>query len=481
MRKSTATLLFVIVALTPSLSQATLCTLDDTQVQCLRRLDKNAMPRDTATQAIEERVDNEMATANTGTVSMNAGGTVVSDLSSLLAFALDTESLGDDRQAVTVDLNRILGLPGSGDYQLRGIIRQAEVFAPLNQALGTDGEASMRRDELDDELGDFDDVSLMFSYSLNTKRLGRSTEGKDFLNEIFAQAATPSVVNCATPPDIVVQNEILPVLAQRNIDPSSVFVTNTTDLLPDATFRDVAQAASSALATRLIEAVECQRQSIHQQKVRLDQALERIHFDEIADLVANQPQLVFSVERTERDRLTGPSETKGKLTFEKGWNNVNTVRQACAGNVTLQCVKNAIDQNRKAIDRKSRLKLSLEYADIESYDESFFGGTINVDQGSDRKLTATLGYGQVLRTDGAGNDATRLDLTWSYEDVDNDSMRQTRSVLNASFSQQVAGGFVLTLGAVYANKPEFLGQVDEEVSARFGLTYKLAKKPTLGQ
>jgi hypothetical protein len=34
-------------------------------------------------------------------------------------------------------------------------------------------------------------------------------------------------------------------------------------------------------------------------------------------------------------------------------------------------------------------------------------------------------------------------------------------------------GFFLSLGAVYATKPEFRGDVDEEIGARAGFLYKI--------
>ena len=74
---------------------------------------------------------------------------------------------------------------------------------------------------------------------------------------------------------------------------------------------------------------------------------------------------------------------------------------------------------------------------------------------------------------GSAGPRPRFDLKASYEDFSDDPVRQDRGVATATFSYPVSPGFFLTLGAVYATKPEFRGEVDEEISARLGLTYKL--------
>ncbi len=50
-------------------------------------------------------------------------------------------------------------------------------------------------------------------------------------------------------------------------------------------------------------------------------------------------------------------------------------------------------------------------------------------------------------------------------------MRQSRFVATATLSQKITACTVFSASAVYANKPEYLGEVDEEVSARFGFRW----------
>ena len=57
-------------------------------------------------------------------------------------------------------------------------------------------------------------------------------------------------------------------------------------------------------------------------------------------------------------------------------------------------------------------------------------------------------------------------------------MRQSRFVGTATVSHKLTNGTSVSFSAVYANRPEFRGDVDKELSARFGLRWKLKEKET---
>ena len=66
----------------------------------------------------------------------------------------------------------------------------------------------------------------------------------------------------------------------------------------------------------------------------------------------------------------------------------------------------------------------------------------------------------------------KRDFGLSYDDVDDDPARQDRAIGNITFTQQLAKATQFTIGLIWANKPEYRGDVDEELSARVGLNYK---------
>jgi len=59
------------------------------------------------------------------------------------------------------------------------------------------------------------------------------------------------------------------------------------------------------------------------------------------------------------------------------------------------------------------------------------------------------------------------------EDISNDPMRQDRWVSTLTLSQRVSEESSLAVSLVYANKPEFRGMVDKELSARAGLKFEV--------
>ena len=52
---------------------------------------------------------------------------------------------------------------------------------------------------------------------------------------------------------------------------------------------------------------------------------------------------------------------------------------------------------------------------------------------------------------------------------------RTAGLADATLTQEVSLGATLTLGLVYANKPEYRVDVDKEFSARFGVNYKISQ------
>jgi hypothetical protein len=198
--------------------------------------------------------------------------------------------------------------------------------------------------------------------------------------------------------------------------------------------------------------------------------------------VANQPQLIVSLARTIRDPAVGAEETTGKVSYEMGFTNVNGLRRFaashCDAKVSLDCLDRFLDEKgrgqREAGNAGYRLKLTAEYASVER--ERLTLGSASLDVAGYERWNGSVAYGRNLRVDGEGTVLLRTDLTGTYEDWSDDPEKQDRGLVKLTFTQRLSDDLSAVLGAVWASKPELRGEVDEELSARAGITWSLDRK-----
>lgn len=203
----------------------------------------------------------------------------------------------------------------------------------------------------------------------------------------------------------------------------------------------------------------------------------------LADLINNQPQLHFEAMYRDRDDTVGPSEWGIKATYEHGFGDVNGLRQQCKDGLTapvtnenIPCYRNFLNTRQGKIKAANRLAVSAEYVDMKDLRFELPDDDFVFTLGAGSKWIASGVYGRSLIVDDEGNDSSRLDVEAKYEDVTGDPMRQSRLVATATYTQNLFDGNVLSLSVVWAERPEYRGEVDEEFSARAGLKFKIDKK-----
>lgn len=224
-------------------------------------------------------------------------------------------------------------------------------------------------------------------------------------------------------------------------------------------------------------------------------ALRTSGYFDLYRLANNQPQLNFGVEYRAGSRLVGPDEARAKLSWEFGLTNLNDLRQfaspsgTCSKRATdasadarADCLQEYLDDPDVRADLQSgdRFALTVEYLRRKPYDADLPDDNVSLSLDAERAVVGSLAWGRYLSLAGTGAETfgrSRVDLVASYEDVSSDPARQDRGIANLTYSQEVSGGLVLSLAVVYATRPEFRGDVDEEWSSRLGLNYKLAGPP----
>ena len=465
-------------------------------------------------QQVEETVGETLAIKNTGTDSAMSNVTSVTDFVSRLAVSAQGGSLlGEGEDKLTLDLNRFLGISTDDGYKLTAELRKATVSSKLLEQFSEDSRVS-KASALGETLGDFDDVLLGFTYSPTTAGLfGRTQLVVEALwDALFESAKAQAEVETAASDASERgerQNNLVSELAEEygdlvDIDePGNLSLSELYERSPEK-------------AGALVVATIDDRISWQGRRTAMDRVLKLYRFADLADLVDNQRQLNISGSYLFRNELVGPDETHGKLTYEHGFVNVRTLRKylvGCLDEVSdaaeldsriewfvgeaeteqtkdlqpwgtkfLTCYQGFFTQERlAAMKAGNRFAVSVEYADVDRHLVDLPDDDVTLDLAGDEKVIGSLTYGRYLNFDDAAGGRTRIDFNWSYEKVDNEELRNTRSILQLNFAHRVAGDLVLSAGLEWANKPEFLTDVDEELSARLGLRYALFNDTSFGK
>lgn len=484
MKRTILSTLLVLLPLVPQQALAQLCAQAENETDCQTAVNEDLVEKGILAKELEaEEAEAAVATLKAGDTSearkrlgdgvarelldkvapelaaLPGSSAALEDFLNRLKIGLTSEG-ADGEQALAFDFTDFLGLSTDDGYKLQAVARDPVLFESLSTALSEEN-----RDKRTKGLGAFDDLLVSFVYSPSTPRFGTNLGASQILiDELFARFLAQDA-ELAVAADAA-RGEQERLMASLNRDFPGAFDDNgllqfagITDPDRQQEARETVERAAVAEADRL--------GSLHQ-------ILTRSGFFTIADLVANQPQLVFKAMQTARDELTGPEETTLKFSYEHGFVNMNSLRgklARCKPEELTDCFTSYLTDRRAQIaNAQNRLTFSVDWTRQKDYDPTVDGVSLDLD-GKER-LTIIGTYGRNLRVDVNGKYTSRFDLTGSWEDWSDDPLHQDRGIANLSFTQKVTSDMSLVLGAVWASKPQFRGEVDEEVSARFGLTYR---------
>ena len=478
------------------------CRLAETLDQCRERIvaaHASAADAEPIVEAAEEKNRADLAVSTPGESPMVPdAATTANDFISRLRISADSGGLngGESEESILVELNELLGVHADG-LKFTARLAQAELFQPLVEAIPEDGRADAVS-SLEEGLDDFDDVTLALTYSPFNERRGRRWDLHDGIwSELFSaareriQAETDefNAANdeCTAGFDRLLNERLTDEQASRLgyadcaslgskegsscvLDAAAFEITfgDLKKLYPDetefiASLQEVCGVAETARMERLSE---------------LASTLESSAFYRFGDLINNQPQVYFSAEAVLRDDLVGPDELKARFTFEKGWVNVNSFKafqKGCAED-TLTCLDQYLNPRTKKLLAGNRVAVSIEYADIDDYSLMLADPAIMLDLEGSRRLEAQLVYGRYLAVNEDGQAQSRVDIGYTYQDVEDDPMRQDRGMGTLTYTQRVSSTLAFSASLVYASDPEFRGHVDKDISARVGLNYRLLHK-----
>lgn len=437
---------------------------------------------------VDERLQDKATSAETGT----AGASPLRDALSRLIAAAGIPGLSENAGELVFGYNVPDGVL-SEDVQIsiRATAKQPAIYQPLLNAFPEEVREA-KKSTLEERLTDFEDVDVELAGSRLSGRWGRDF---DFHRSLFQSLWTEAAGSRASrvPDQAGFLALIRRLRCEGDVDPfSATFaqIEADCDLLVEGS---APPSSEELVAGRLLKELVTSVQATTVGFAELVRIAETKGVMEVADLVNNQPQIFLGATYRDRDdELTGPDHVSAEVKWEIGFHNVNGLRRFCRrrGQMrpaldgeeqpTLDCVHAFLycskadptdctpDRNRARKAR--RASLSAEYSEIDRYR---FSPEEGVDVSSDRSesVKATLAYGWQFSTEADGTGGTRLDVESVYEDVSGDPMKNDRWVGSLTFSQQIGSEAAASISLLWANKPEFLGEVDEDLGARVGLKW----------
>ena len=455
------------------------CQDSETGLECFNRLVEATAKLQaiaaTAVEATNERTEDRTKQKLAPSAPTDGAAALRSFLPQLLTgFGFSEVSDKDGVLSFEHNLGQSHGL----DTSIRGTLRDPEPLAAALDSLPVDERADLKK-RLEDELGDFDDFEIELTIA-PTRRSKDENDlarmGRDFANY---QTLFTSVFMAAP---TMAQNARFTLAAQLEAVDDADFLTAT-----------IEETRGTPSGEAQIQAIEDAAMEVAENHLATAAYLDSSGFFRLADLINNQPQLYFTAKYRLRDDLAGPDSWSLKASWEKGFANVNSLRSFCAERNMIRtnadrsefpeatCLQQYLEESETKSKAGHRFKIELEYAETDDLLLAADTDGLDFAQAKNESLIASLTYGRYLRTGDEGNAEARLDIEAKYEDVSNDETLNNRFVTTATVNQKLSKDFSLSVGAVYANRPEYRGEVDEELSALLGLKYKLDRAKREGE
>ena len=487
-----AVAVFLALLVTPESRAQALCTLDDTPTTCGKKhLDSANKSASAAAAAANAAVADELSARNTGMAQAvdTGSASTFADFFSTFKAAADLGPGGeeDDDEAIGFEFSHCLrARTADSKFQCQGRLRVggASLYEPLKQAL-PEATRDERAAELEKDLALGDSLTFGIFFNVVNDRFGRvprfGTEKLFTDLHAYVQEEADEEMQLADSNT----REFMALLQQNTA------INEVRTFTPDTKF-SVISAVNLDLGKKVLAAREADAKAEVDSLLKYRQHLVRARYFDLVDLVNNQAQINFGVEYAQRGELAGPDEWRAKLIWEGGFVNVKTANDyvykgGCdetqiSADLTpaakaVECLAQYLGDPRTQSDLKngSRYALSAEYVGRKKFSAVLPLDGIDFNQESEKSLIASAMYGRYLDFDDAGEPRSRVDVKGNYEDVRSDPLRQDRGTFVATYSQRVIGSTIVSVSLVYGTKPEFRGEVDEEISAHVGFNYKWGK------
>ena len=393
--------------------------------------------------------------------------TSIRDFLPRLGVALLVPGLEGDDQALAVKFNE--GWTGLG-AQLGVQLNRPELFGALLDSIPQPRRDAVRT-RLEDDLDDQDDVSFSFALNLETRRWGRRfTPHGEEVRSLVA-AFIPGI-----------DAEIADALAALGPRLVTVVMAPGRAAAPECRVADRSERQldcyeakdASELAAGLRALAEPVARRLAANRVLLAES----GLEALATLLGNQPQLNVSASYNYRADAVGPDEGTLSFRWEHGFRNLNWLRGRCGGALTATCFQSTMGSPdmRDALARAQRAYLQLDASYVADYDASFPEELVRIVTDRSLEVKLDVGYGQYFGKLSDGPRRSRIDFGFGGVLTEQGDLRNDRLIGKLTYTLPVSDQFSAVLGGIWANKPEFVGDVDRKLSANLGVAYKLVQR-----
>ncbi len=345
-------------------------------------------------------------------------------------------------------------------------MHKATLFKPLENNIDTLPESirQSQKDTLKKGIGDLDDVEahLRWTEASGTPRAA--------LQAVTSEIFTPVAEKTGKPAQ---------ELANEIAEAGAFFQDQLGKPIAQVSIGDICRDKREPIKSRLLDLQKDFKEKGTAALSSLQKDLSGTLFFKAGDLIDGQPRFSVDGYYRYRQNATGPDERSLELRFEMGTISFWGFKRFAAGKDINPALLEEYLNNKS--DSAPSFSAIVNYTKTSDFKIPLPVDATEFHQAEASKLTATLTGGLYF----GGGRSHRLELKANYDDISDDPTRQNRFVSTLSWVEklnstltQALGGSDLTVTFIYANKPEFRGEVQHDLGLRAGLKWSVGGTST---
>jgi hypothetical protein len=414
----------------------------------------------------------ELAVAKTSADSSGTGtASTLTDFAQLFDVLGLLSADGAEGNLLNFDLNFLLPFQKNletNNSQLKLLVNtQPEPLGALVESF-EESIREARKAELQKDIPTFGDQEYKFSWSLVTNRFGRDfSRLRKLIGPVYDGAAVAARAKAG-----LTNREQLAFMNLIGTQLGGDLASAGTKLI--GTYEE-------PLKSQLVKATLEAGKARGEMTRAFDGEIATLGLDRLAELVEQQDQLLLSASHKARDDVVGPDETSVGVTWEFTGNNLwgflSDDGKVCTDKHAVETGGAAYDACVKALGKylendfqhQWRFKLEAAYKRVDAVTYSYPDYDVALALPKNKRVEVTFGAGREFS---GARDLGRLDFELSYDsNVDNDTTNKDRLKATVTLTKRV-GDLDVPFSLVYANKNEYLGEVDHQIGMHVGVKFR---------